>query len=117
MIDRLHHLRSPGTSYWCWGYSFPWQTRTVTVPSGAPNLVCTSFVANALLDAAEHRNHQECLDMALSAAEYILDDLYWNEAGAVGFSYPLPSVRAQVHNANFLAAALLARAYRHMSDD
>src|SRR5581483_1792083 len=51
MIDRLIALRSQGSPYWCWGYSFPWQTRTVLVPRWAPNLVCTYFVANALLDA------------------------------------------------------------------
>src|SRR5712692_8252610 len=28
MIDRLVALRSQNTPYWCWGYSFPWQTRT-----------------------------------------------------------------------------------------
>ena len=51
MVSRLEALRSKGTPYWCWGYSFPWQTRTVIVPRGAPNLVCTAFVAEALLDA------------------------------------------------------------------
>jgi hypothetical protein len=111
MIERLVALRSPGVRYWCWGYSFPWQTRTIVVPSGAPNLVCTSFVANALLDAWERGCNSLCLDMALSAAEYILNELYWAGDG-VGFSYPLPSLRSQVHNANFLGAALLCRVYR-----
>lgn len=117
MIERLRDLRSPGTDYWCWGYSFPWQTRTVVVRSGAPNLVCTSFVANALLDASDHCRDSRCLNMALSAVEYILSELYWTEGGAAGFSYPVPSLRSQVHNANFLAAALLCRAYRHTSDE
>src|SRR5229473_7188870 len=40
MIERLIALRSPGTPYWCWGYSFPWQTRTIVVPAEAPNVVC-----------------------------------------------------------------------------
>ena len=47
MVDRLVALRSPGVAYCCWGYSFPWQTRTIIVPAGAPNLVCTSFAASA----------------------------------------------------------------------
>jgi hypothetical protein len=117
MIERLRDLRAPETDFWCWGYSFPWQTRTTVVPSGAPNLVCTVFVANALLDASDHCRDSPCLNMALSAAEYILNELYWTEGGAAGFSYPLPSLRSQVHNANFLAAALLCRAYRHTSDE
>jgi hypothetical protein len=117
MLERLRDLRSPGMDYWCWGYSFPWQTRTIVVPSGAPNLVCTSFVANALLDASDHCRDSQCLDVALSAAEYILNELYWTEGGAAGFSYPLPLLRSQVHNANFLAAALLCRVYRRTNDE
>jgi len=117
MIERLGDLRSAGTDYSCWGYGFPWQTRTIVVPSEAPNLVCTSFVANALFDASDHCRDSRCLNLALSAVEYILNELYWVEGGAVGFSYPVPSLRGQVHNANFLAAALLCRAYRHTSDE
>ena len=114
IVERLVSLRSPQTSHWCWGYSFPWQTRTVLVPEGAPNLVCTTFVANALLDAYEHSQDSRYLDMSTSAGQYILNDLYWTEGEVVaGFSYPLPGLRAQVHNANFLAAALLCRLYKH----
>jgi hypothetical protein len=117
MIERLKALRSPGVPYWCWGYSFPWQGRTILVPSDAPNLVCTSFVAGALLDAYEQRHEPQCLSMALSAAEYILNELYWEEDSAAGFSYPMPSVRAKTHNANFLAAALLCRVYKHTGEE
>ena len=44
--------------YWCWGYSFPWQGRSVLAPRGEPNLVCTVFVANALLDLYESNRCQ-----------------------------------------------------------
>ena len=83
MIGRLQESRSPGSAYACWGYSFPWQTRTILVPAGAPNLVCTSFVAEALLDAYEQCGDGTCLEMAVSAAEYILNELYWSD-GSVG---------------------------------
>jgi len=116
MIDRLETLRYAGAAYSCWGYSFPWQTRTIIVPSGVPNLVCTTFVANALFDAYDYCRDSKCLNMALSAAEYILNELYWTEGNAASFSYPLPSVRSEVHNANFLAAALLGRAYNRTRD-
>ncbi len=117
MVEKLVALRSQNTPYWCWGYSFPWQTRTSLVPRGAPNLVCTSFVANALLDAYEYNRESRCLIMATSAAEYILNDLYWTEGNAIaGFSYPLPSMRARVHNANFLGAALFCRIYKHTDE-
>ena len=111
--DRIQALRSPGMSYWCWGYSFPWQTRTILVPAAAPNLVCTTFVANALLDVHERHGDTDCLEMGLSAAEYLLRDLFRTEGPSVaGFAYPLPSASIHTHNANFLAAALLGRAYK-----
>jgi hypothetical protein len=110
MIDRLQALRSPGAAYSSWGYSFPWQMRKDVVPAGAPNLVCTTFVATALLDAYDQLGDARCLSMATSAAEYILNELYWTDGPSIhSFSYPLPSVRVQVYNANFLAAALLCR--------
>jgi hypothetical protein len=103
--------------YCCWGYSFPWQTRTILVPRGAPNLVCTSFVANALLDAYEENHEPQYLSMAVNAAEYILNELYWTDGDSVAcFSYPLPSSRARVHNANFLGAALLCRTHKNCGE-
>lgn len=117
MVERLVALRSQNTPYWCWGYSFPWQTRTIVVPRMAPNLVCTSFVANALLDAYETHLESRYLKMAVSAGEYILNELYWTEGESIAsFSYPLPSLRTRVHNANFLGAALLCRIYKHSGD-
>jgi len=117
MLDRLIALRSPDSSYWCWGYSFPWQTRTIIVPRGSPNLVCTTFVAAALLNLYEQRRDERYLSMAVSAAEYTLSELYWTDGGSVAsFSYPLPSFRTRVHNANFLAAALLCRVYKHTGE-
>jgi hypothetical protein len=117
LVDSLIALRAPEQRHWCWGYSFPWQTRTILVPRGAANLVCTTFVANALLDAYDRRRERPHLEMATSAAEYIVDELYWTDGdGYAGFRYPLPASRARVHNANFLAAALLCRVYHHTGE-
>ncbi|MCB2167360.1 MAG: hypothetical protein KQI78_06850 [Deltaproteobacteria bacterium] len=118
LIEQIKELRSPDTPYWCWGYSFPWQTRTLLVPRGAPNLVCTTFVANALLDAYQDSADPACFEMAQSAAAYILNELYWTQGNSVAcFCYPTPSARSRVHNANFLGAALLCRIYQHNKDD
>jgi len=113
MIQRLIALRSPGSPYWCWGYSFPWQGRGILVPRGAANLVCTTFVANSLIDLFEQTDSYEAMEMAISATDYIFDQLYWADDSGAGFSYPLPSLRGQVHNANLLGAALFCRAYRY----
>jgi hypothetical protein len=117
MIERLGALRSEGEDYPCWGYSFPWQTRTIVVPRGAPNLVCTAFVGCALLDAFEQTHDSKCLAIAVGAAEYIRNKLYWTEGDSVaGFSYPVPLLRGHVPNANFLGADLLCRVARHTGD-
>src|SRR5229473_1500752 len=117
LIGRLVALRSKGVRHWCWGYSFPWKTRTILVPSGAPNLECTACVGNALLDAYEQRQDRQCLSMAMEAAQYILDERYWTDGKSVaGFSYPLPGLKNQVPNANFLGAALLSRLYQHTDE-
>jgi len=106
----IERLRSPNTSFWSWGYSFPWQTRTQLVPAGTPNLVCTLFVAEALLDLFESNGDERYLNMAISAADYFVDELYWTDGDSIcSFSYPFPSSRTPVHNANLLAAAFLIR--------
>jgi hypothetical protein len=112
IVSRLVELRSPNTSRWCWGYNFPWQTRSVLVPRWRPNLVCTTFAASGLLDVYAQQPKQEYLEMAVSAAEYLLEDLYWRSGDSVcGFGYPLPEVHNQVHNANLLGASLFCRIY------
>lgn len=116
LINCIEQLRAEGLPYYCWGYSFPWQTRGVVVPRGAPNLVCTVFVADALLDAYEFLGNKHCLEMAISAADYILDKLYWSDNGNAGFSYPQRGLRIHVYNADLLASALLARIY-HLSGE
>lgn len=120
--------REPSTDnrYYSWGYSFPWQGRSVLAPRGAPNLVCTVFVANALLDyyestvnrqpATVNREPLTVIHMATSAADYLLNELYWSEGDNAGFSYPLPSFKTRVHNANFLGSALFCRIYKHTGE-
>ncbi len=109
LAQRIVDLRSPGTEHWCWGYSFPWQTRTMLVPRGAPNAVCTIFVAGGLLNLYEQFGDTQYLAMGVSAAEYVRQLLWTDRDGTVALSYPLPSMRTPIHNANLLGAALLCR--------
>jgi len=112
MADKLLALRSHDKRYSCWGYNFDWQTRGELVPKGSPNIICSTFAANALLDAYELSRKSLCLDAAVSAAEFILDVLFWRERGSIAcFSYTLLG-RSEIHNANLLGAALLCRISR-----
>ncbi len=112
MADKLLALGSPGQPYSCWGYNFDWQQRTELVPKGSPNIICSTYAANALLDAYEQSPEPFWLNAAVSAAEFILNDLFWREGGSKAcFNYTLVG-RDEVHNANLLGAAFLCRVGR-----
>jgi len=109
MADKLLALRSPDERYSCWGYNFDWQSRGELVPKGSPNIICSTFAANALLDAYEKSQKSQWLDAAVSAADFILDVLFWRDTGSRAcFSYT-PLERTKIHNANLFGAALLCR--------
>jgi hypothetical protein len=111
-VKRLTRLlldaRIANQPYSSWGYSFDWQTRTRVIPKSCPNIICTTFGANALLDAFEAGGGPELLDAASSAASFILTKLYQEDGNVSWFNYT-PLERNQVHNANLLGAALLCR--------
>lgn len=112
IIQLLMKDSSRRYSGYCWGYNFDWQSRTSFVPKGTPNTVCTTFAANAFLDAHEVLKNEEFAAIARSSCNFILKDLnVASENGAVCFSYT-PLDKLQVHNVNLLAAALLSRVYR-----
>lgn len=116
MADKLLALRSPGRPYSCWGYNFDWQQRSELVPKGSPNIICSTFAANALLDAYERSPESPWLSAAVSTAEFILNDLFWREGGPKAcFSYTLVG-RDEIHNANLLGAAFLCRVGRISGD-
>jgi hypothetical protein len=111
LIETLTMLRSPDYEEACWGYSFDWQSRAFYAPRGTPNVVCTTFAANGLLDYHEMTGSSEALDMALSSCRFLLDRLNRTESGrGFCFSYT-PIDRSRVHNVNLLAAELLARIF------
>jgi len=116
LVEKLVALRSPGIRYWCWGYNFAWQTRVMLVPKGSPNIICTSFAANALLDAYERNRDARCLEMAVSAADFILEVLFWSEGEKVSCFNYTPLWRSQVHNASLLGSALLCRVYKESGE-
>jgi hypothetical protein len=111
-LERLFELRSKGYPHLCWGYNFDWQGRGLLLPKFTPNIICTTFGGNALLDAFERYHSQELLDAALSAGQFLIDGLRVTSIGEeLCFSYT-PLDRGQVHNANLLGAAYLGRLAR-----
>jgi len=111
IIKKLIKLKSPDQEHYCWGYNFDWQNRSFFLPKFSPNIICTTFAANALLDFYERNQKTEYLDMAISAGHFLLSGLNRTEnANGLCFSYT-PFDHGQVHNANLLGAAFLARLY------
>lgn len=110
--DLLVRNKTEYHSHVGWGYNFDWQTRTEMVPAGTPNIICTTFAGNALLDLYEAEHDDRLLDMARQAAAFLLDVLYSdNSDGSACFNYT-PLWEDRIHNANLLGAAFLARVAR-----
>ena len=115
LAELLIALQSKGYSGACWGYNFDWQARRLFLfPKYTPTVVATNFCATALIDAYEVTNNQKYLDVALSAAEFVMNDLHRAECnGGFLFSYsPLPG-NDTVYNASLLGSKLLAYCYHY----
>ncbi len=111
LIRRMIEMRTPDSPYYCWGYNFDWQNRIFFLPRFSPNIICTTFAGNALLDAYGRFADPNYLNMAVSAGNFLLNGLHISGSGdEICFSYT-PYERDQVHNANLLGAAYLARLY------
>lgn len=111
VINQLISKKTPNQPYMCWGYNFDWQQRRLLVPKYTPNIICTTFAGNALLDAYEKFDDPSYLEMAVSAGDFIISGLNITENNkGICFSYT-PLDRSQVHNANLLGVAYLARLF------
>lgn len=111
MLARMIGLKSPSRPYYCWGYNFDWQSRDSFLPKFEPNIVCTSFAGNALIDAYDEFKDEKYLNIAISAGDFLLQGLnITRHNDELCFSYT-PYEWSHVHNANLLGAAFLARLY------
>ena len=113
LADRVLELRIAGQPHACWGYHFDWQTRSVLIPPTVPNIVCTTFAAQSLLDLFDATGETRYLDAAVSAGRFVTDELAANlPDDAFCIRYQMLE-NSTVHNASLLGAALLARVYGH----
>lgn len=127
ILDRIHELakllismRSRGDYHGaCWGYNFDWQARFyLFFPKETPTVVATNFCATALMEAYEVTKEARYLDVALSAANFVIEDLHRSpqEDGFL-FSYsPLPG-NDTVYNASLLGARLLSYCYKYTGNE
>lgn len=116
LAELLISLRSEGDYHGaCWGYNFDWQARRLFLfPKFTPTVVATNFCATALMDAYEVTKNQKYLDVALSAADFVLKDLHRTEyKGGFLFSYSPLQGNDTVFNASLLGARLLSYCYKY----
>jgi len=110
-LQWLIENQSKGYSGACWGNHFDYQSRGFYLPKGVPTIVWTSLIGHAFLDAYDLLKKDEYLQITQSACEHLLQDIERYPYGdAVCLTY-VPGLDSQVHNANTLAASLLARTY------
>lgn len=115
LIETLIVLKSPNKPSYCWGYNFDWQNRIFFLPKYEPNIIVTTFAANALIDAYEIYGDPSYLDIAVSAGQFILtgfNTIHYDHE--LCFSYT-PQHQDKIHNANLLGASFLARLYNKTS--
>lgn len=99
-----------------WGNHFDYQSRVFYLPRGKPTIVWVAHIAQAFVDAWEVTGEARHLQVAREACEFILHGLERRPAGqGLCLSY-IPGQYCEVHNANMLGAALLARVAGHTGD-
>lgn len=125
-LEKIHYLarlllslKSEGYSGACWGYNFDWQARRIFLfPKNTPTVVATSFAVSALCEAYEITHEKAYLEEALSAADFVTNDLHRTECGSgFLFSYsPLPG-NDTVFNASLLGSKILSICYRYTKNE
>jgi hypothetical protein len=100
-----------GFSGACWAHPFPYLSSRSHLNKGFPTVVSTVHAALAFLDGYERIGNEQWLEMGRSACDFILTDLARIGGKEFFFSY-YPGQELAVHNANLLAAGLLARVAR-----
>jgi hypothetical protein len=92
-----------------WGYHFAFRSRSHLCSAGTPNTIATAFAGLALLDAHAATAAPAAPRAARAAGAFFLEHVpQVGDHHAACFGY-LPGDRTPIHNANMLAASLLAR--------
>ncbi len=116
LASLLISMRSQGDYHGaCWGYNFDWQNRTgFLFPKNTPTVVATCFCATALMSAWEITHNRQYLDVALSSAQFVVEDLHRTECdGGFLLSYSPLQGHETVFNASLLGSKLLAWCYKY----
>ena len=119
LTELLISMQSKGYSGACWGYNFDWQARRLFLfPRYTPTVVATNFCASALMEAYEITRNKKYLDVALSAADFIIKDLHRTPyKDGFLFSYSPLNGNDTVFNASLLGSRLLSFCYHYKKNE
>lgn len=120
IAELLLSLQSQGDYHGvCWGYNFDWQARGgLFFPKYTPTVVATNFCATALMETYELTGEKKYLDVALTSAEFLKEDLHRHvcEDGFL-FSYSKLPGNDTVYNASLLGSRLLSFCYKYTDNE
>lgn len=119
LAELLVSLQSKGYSGACWGYNFDWQARRLFLfPKFTPTVVATNFCATALMEAYEITREKRYLEIALSAANFVIKDLHRTPfKDGFLFSYSPLQGNDTVFNASLLGSRLLSFCYKYTGNE
>lgn len=112
LLDKLKNTNYSGA---CWGYNFDWQARRLFFfPRETPTVVATSFCVEALFKAYEITKIEKYKELALSAANFVINDLNrTSHNSGFFFSYSPLKGNDTVYNASLLGAKILSLCYKY----
>ena len=118
LAELLISMQSKGYSGACWGYNFDWQARRILFfPKNTPTVVATAFAVSSLLSAYEITAKGKYKSVAISAADFVINDLNRTEkAKGFLFSYSPLKGNNTVYNASLLGSKLLSQVYKYSKD-
>ena len=119
LAELLISLQSKGYSGACWGYNFDWQARRLFLfPKFTPTVVATNFCATALMESFEITGEKKYLEIALSAANFVIKDLHRSDyKDGFLFSYSPLQGNDTVFNASLLGSRLLSFCYKYTGNE
>jgi len=103
----------------CWlGVYFNTQTLNDLKTSKVPSIICTVACASAFLEHYKITGAEESLEIARSAADFVVETLYVNSDNKAFFKYrPEDELNSHVYNASTNGVALLCNISKYIEDN
>ncbi|WP_243398904.1 delta-aminolevulinic acid dehydratase [Hanstruepera neustonica] len=119
LTELLLSMKSEGYSGVCWGYNFDWQARRLFLfKKHTPTVVATAFCVEALLESYEITKNETVLKQALTAADFVTNDLSRTpQRSGFLFSYSVKVGNNTVINASLLGAKILSYSYKYNQNE